>query len=48
MGYSGQYHEEEKRFEFIAGSGQLNINWKLYNPCKIIKKEQEIVINKSI
>jgi alpha-L-rhamnosidase len=41
MGYSNvQYHEDEKKFEFTAGSGQVDINWKLHDSCQMIKKEQ--------
>ncbi|MEH7073473.1 alpha-L-rhamnosidase [Neobacillus drentensis] len=40
-GYSDiQYNHEEKRFEFIAGSGELEIKWKLHEPSQIEKSEQ--------
>ena len=36
MGYSDvQLYEEEKRLEFTAASGQINIKYKLENGCGI-------------
>jgi alpha-L-rhamnosidase len=39
IGYSDpQYLEEEKRFEFTVGSGQIELKWKLHEVFQKIEK----------
>ncbi|MDF2788205.1 MAG: alpha-L-rhamnosidase [Neobacillus sp.] len=35
-----QYYQDENRFEFTVGSGQIEVSWKLHDLIRHVKKEQ--------
>ncbi|WP_462409526.1 alpha-L-rhamnosidase [Neobacillus sp. Marseille-QA0830] len=37
-----EYHLEDKRIEFTAGSREFNVKWQLHDPCHLINKGQLI------